>query len=109
LVAQKDWDGAITRLEQLRTLRANYRTAEVADLLYQAYVGGGKAAVSMGQIELARGRFEAALAIRNDPEIVRQRDLAVLYLDGQQAVGYNWQTAIQKFLPSTSKTPITTT
>jgi tetratricopeptide (TPR) repeat protein len=97
LVAQKDWDGAITRLEQLRTLRANYRTAEVADLLYQAYVGGGKAAVSMGQIELARGRFEAALAIRNDPEIVRQRDLAVLYLDGQQAVGYNWQTAIQKF------------
>lgn len=97
LVAQKDWDGAITRLEQLRTLRANYRTAEVADLLYQAYVGGGKAAVSLGQIELARGRFEAALAIRNDPEIVRQRDLAVLYLDGQQAVGYNWQTAIQKF------------
>jgi tetratricopeptide (TPR) repeat protein len=97
LVAQKEWDDAITRLEQLRTLKSDYRAAEVNDLLFQAYWGGGKAAVAAGQIELARGRFESALTIRNDSEVLRQRDLAVLYLDGQQAAGYNWQIAIQKF------------
>lgn len=98
LIAQKEWGDAITRLEQLRTLKSDYRANEVADLLYQAYVGGGRAAVAAGQIELARGRFESALTIRRDPEVVRQRDLAVLYLEGQQAVGYNWQIAIKNFL-----------
>ncbi len=97
-VSQKQWSDAIMRLEQLRTLKSDYRTTEMSDLLFQAYVGGGKAAVASGQIELARERFDAALTIRkNDPETLRQRDLAVLYLDGQQAVGYNWQTVIQKF------------
>lgn len=97
-VTQKNWSDAITRLEQLRTLKPDYRTTEVGNMLYNAYVAGGKEAVAAGQIELARERFDAALAIRNgDAEVVRQRDLALLYLDGQQAVGYNWQTAIQKF------------
>ncbi len=98
LIAQKEWSDAITRLEQLRTLNPNYQTQQVNDLLYQAYVNAGQAAVAAGQIEIARGRFESALAIRNDdPQVKRQRDLAVLYLEGQQAFGYNWQTAVAKF------------
>jgi tetratricopeptide (TPR) repeat protein len=98
LVKESQWSDAIARLEQLRTLKANYRTTEVNDLLFQAYSNGGKAAVAAGQIELARERFEAALSIKSaDREVSRQRDLAVLYLDGQQAVGYNWKLAIQKF------------
>ncbi len=98
LIAQKQWSDAITRLEQLRTLQAGYRQSEVNDLLYEAYVNSGKAAVASGQIEIARERFESALAIRNnDPEVKRQRDMAELYLEGQQAVGFNWQTAVQKF------------
>jgi tetratricopeptide (TPR) repeat protein len=106
LVAKKEWSDAITRLEQLRTLKADFRAPEASALLYQAYVASGKEAVTMGQIQLARERFDAALAIRNDdPEVVRQRDLAVLYLDGQQAVGYNWQTAIQKFSTLYQKDP----
>ena len=97
-VTAQDWSDAITRLEQLKTLKPDYRTADVSDMLYNAYVASGKSAVQVGQIELARERFDAALAIRNgDVQIVQQRDLALLYLDGQQAVGYNWQTAIQKF------------
>ena len=97
LMAQKLWGDAITRLEQLRTLKPDYRTAQVNDMLYNAYVAGGRDAVVLGQIEIARERFEAALTIRNgDAEVVRQRDLALLYLDGQQATGYNWQTAISK-------------
>ena len=97
-VAAKNWSDAITRLEQLRTLKPDYRAADVTDLLYNSYVAGGKNAVLAGQIELARERFDAALAIRNgDGLVVQQRDLALLYLDGQQATGYNWQTAIQKF------------
>lgn len=98
LVGQKQWSDAVTRLEQLRTLNAEFHQQEATDLLYTAYVEGGKEAVSVGQIELARERFDSALAIRNgDPEVVRQRDRAVLYLDGQQAAGYNWPLAIQKF------------
>jgi tetratricopeptide (TPR) repeat protein len=98
LIAQKQWSDAILRLEQLRTLNANYRVAEVKQLLYQAYVEGGKEAVAGGHIELARERFDAALALNNsDPEITRQRDFAALYLEGKQAVGYNWQIASQKF------------
>jgi tetratricopeptide (TPR) repeat protein len=97
-VANMNWSDAITRLEQLRTLKPDYRAADVNEMLYNAYVAGGKNAVQIGQIELARERFDAALAIRNgDAQVVQQRDLALLYLDGQQAVGYNWQTAIQKF------------
>lgn len=98
MAASKNWSDAITRLEQLRTLKPDYRAAEVSDMLYAAYVAGGKDAVVSGQIELARERFDAALAIRNgDAQVVQQRDLALLYLDGQQAAGYNWQTATQKF------------
>ena len=97
-IKQQNWSDAITRLQQLRTLKPDYQTAQVDAMLYQAYVAGGKEAVAAGQIELARERLDAALTIQNtDPEVVRQRDLAVLYLDGQQAVEYNWQTAIQKF------------
>ncbi len=94
LLKQQEWSDAITRLEQLRTLKPDYRAVEVSNLTFQAYVGGGKAAVAAGQIELARGRFESALTIRNDAEVARQRDLAALYLDGRQAIG---RVAVQKF------------
>lgn len=98
LIAQKQWGDAILRLEQLRALNPGATSGEAVDMLYQAYVSGGKDAVAIGQVQLARERFESALAIKNtDPEVVKQRDLAVLYLDAQMAVGINWQTAIQKF------------
>ncbi|MBI3914620.1 MAG: carboxypeptidase regulatory-like domain-containing protein [Chloroflexi bacterium] len=97
-VAKKQWSDGIVRLEQLQTLSADYRTREVSDLLYQAYVEGGKEAVGLLQIELARERFDAALAINGkDAEIKRQRDLAQLYLEGQQYAGSNWQIAATKF------------
>lgn len=98
LVGKKQWDDAINRLEQLRALNTGYRTQEMNDLLFQAYAASGKAAIAARQIELGRERFESALTIRSgDAEMVRQRDLAVLYLDGQQAVGYKWEVAISKF------------
>ncbi len=105
-VAKKQWSDAILRLEQLRALDAAYRASEVSDLLYQAYSEGGKEAVSLAQIELARERFDAALAIRNlDPEVQRQRDLAVLYLEGQQYAGSKWDVAAQKFAALYEKEP----
>jgi tetratricopeptide (TPR) repeat protein len=98
LIAKQDWSDAITRLEQLRTVKPDYHTSDVNAMLYKAYVADGQQAVSAGQIELARERFDAALAIQNgDAVIVHQRDLAVLYLEGQQSAGFNWQTAINKF------------
>ncbi len=98
LIGKKQWDDAINRLEQLRALNTGYRSQEASDLLFQAYVASGKAAVAASQIELGRERFEAALTIRpSDSETARQRDLAALYLDGQQAAGYKWDVAIGKF------------
>jgi tetratricopeptide (TPR) repeat protein len=106
LIAQKQWSDAILRLEQLRTLKADYRVPEVSAMLFQAYLEGGKEAVALGQIELARGRFESALVLRSsDAEAQRHRDLAVLYLDAQQTVGYNWQVAVQKFSTLYQKDP----
>ena len=96
-VAQKQWNEAINRLEQLKSLSTTYQPQRVNDLLFQALTASGKEAVTAGQIELAREQLDAALNVRKDPEVQRQRDLAVLYLDGQQAVGYDWVTAIQKF------------
>lgn len=105
-VLQREWSDAITRLEQLRTLKADYRASDVKSLLYQAYVEGGRDAVRAGQIELARERFDGALLVSNgDPEVTKQRDLAVLYLEGKQAMGFNWQTAIQKFTALDSREP----
>jgi type II secretory pathway pseudopilin PulG len=105
-VLQREWSDAITRLEQLRTLKADYRASDVKSLLYQAYVEGGRDAVRAGQIELARERFDGALLVNTgDPEVTKQRDLAVLYLEGKQAMGFNWQTAIQKFTALDSREP----
>lgn len=98
LASRKQWSDAINRLEQLRALNPGYRSAEASDLLYQAYVASGHEAKAAGQIEMARERFDDALAIRSaDQAVLRQRDLAMLYLDGQQAAGYNWKLAIEAF------------
>ncbi len=94
---QKQWSAAANRLEQLKSLSTTYQPQLVNDLLFQALVESGKEAVAATQIELARERFDAALNVRKDPQVQRQRDLAELYLDGQQAVGYDYVTAIQKF------------
>lgn len=98
LSGKKQWDDAINRLEQLRALNTGFRAQEANDLLFQAYSASGKAAVASRQIEVARERFDAALTIHSgDPDLGRQRDLATLYLDGQQAAGYKWEIAIAKF------------
>lgn len=96
-ISQKLWNEAIDRLEQLQGVDANFQTQTVNDLLFQSYSESGKQASLNGEIELARERFDAALTLRKDPEITRQRDMAELYLDGQQAVGNDWPTAIQRF------------
>jgi tetratricopeptide (TPR) repeat protein len=97
-MAGAKWSDAISRLEQLRALNPNYRAAETGDLLYQSFVAAGNEAKAAGQIELARERFDGALALKNgDAQIQRERDLAELYLDGQQAVDFNWKVAIEKF------------
>lgn len=96
-IAQKQWNDAVNRLEQLKGLGPGFQPTSVNDLLFQAYVESGKQAIAKGQIEFARERFDAALGVRKDGEVLRQRDMAVLYLDGQQAANTDLPTAIQKF------------
>lgn len=97
-VQKQEWDDAIGQLEELRRSNPDYRMAEVDQMLFQAYVGGGKRAVASGNIELARQRFEYALALQpNDATALQGRDLARFYLAGQQAAGFDWGIAVSNY------------
>lgn len=94
----QNWDDAINEFEEVRRVDPEYLKPDVARYLYQAYVGGGKIAVAVGNIELARQRFENALGLQpNDPFALQQRDLARAYLLAQESIGYDWGTAVTNF------------
>ncbi|MGE5137827.1 MAG: hypothetical protein ACM3JD_00070 [Rudaea sp.] len=94
-IAQQQWSDAIDYLEEIERADANYRPGEVKPLLVKAYLNGGKQSVTMGQIDQARSRFEALLAL--DPKNVEAQplfDRSVLYLNGTQAVSTNPPSAV---------------
>lgn len=94
----QNWDDAINEFEEVRRVDPEYQKANVSGFLFQAYMGGGKMAVAVGNIDLARQRFENALGLQpNDANAQRQRDLARAYLQGQEAIGYDWGTAVTNF------------
>ncbi len=96
--ARQDWNGAVDLLEELHRVKSDYRAAEVNAQLVTAYVNAGKAALSANDVDLARRRFDAALAL--DPthaEARTLRDRALLYFHGAQALGVDWMTAVLSF------------
>jgi tetratricopeptide (TPR) repeat protein len=97
-IAGGQWSDAIDSLEEIRRTDATYQTARVEALLVQAYVNGGMQSVSAGQIDQARSRFEAALALDPSNATAQSlRDRAVLYLDGDQAKDSDWAAAVSNF------------
>jgi len=89
------WNDAIDMLEELRRVKSDYRTADVQTQLVQAYIAAGQEALAAKEVDLARRRFDAALAI--DPTNADARtfhDRAILYFNGLSAAGSDWPSAV---------------
>src|SRR5262249_38032029 len=89
------WSDAIDLLEELRRAKSDYPVSEVTSQLVQAYINAGKAAILTNDVDLARRRFEAALALDpNNTDAQNLRDRTTLYTTGSDALGSNWQNAV---------------
>ncbi len=94
-VAQEDWNNAIDLFEELRRVKNDYRASEVDAFLVRAYLAAGKQALLENDVDLARRRFEAALALDpNNAEARTQRERAVLYFNGLALIGSDWKNAV---------------
>ncbi len=94
-LTRQDWNDAIDLLEELRRVKNDYETAQVNAQLVTAYVNAGKQALAANDVELAKRRFDAALAL--DPNHAEARTLAdrtLLYFHGVQALGTDWMNAV---------------
>lgn len=94
-LTRQDWNDAIDLLEELRRVKNDYAAAQVNAQLVTAYVNAGKQALAANDVELAKRRFDAALAL--DPNHAEARTLAdrtLLYFHGVQALGADWMNAV---------------
>lgn len=94
-LGQEDWSNAIDLFEELRRVKNDYQVSEVNTSLVRAYLAAGKQALLANNVDLARRRFEAVLAL--DPvnaEARTQRERALLYFNGVSLMGTNWATAV---------------
>lgn len=95
-IAQEDWNNAIDLFEELRRVKNDYQVAQVNAFLVRAYVAAGKQALLETDVDLARRRFEAALAIDpNNAEARTQRERALLYFNGVALMGSDWVNAVR--------------
>jgi tetratricopeptide (TPR) repeat protein len=95
---QADWEGVITKLEQVRILDPNYERESVTALLVEAYGKAGSQFVEQDRLEEAIRYFDRALELRPAEVAIReQKRLASLYLAGLGYWGANWQGAIDSF------------
>lgn len=97
-VESQQWNNAIDLFEELSRVKADYRASEVKTYLIRSYMNAGKQAMSAGQMDIAQRRFEAVLALEAaNAEARAFRERTILYLNGVQAVGTDWQTAVLNF------------
>lgn len=90
-----DWNNAIDLFEELRRVKSDYRVSQVDAKLVEAYLAAGKQALLGNDVDLARRRFEAALALDPNNAAARtQRERALLYFTGVSYMGSNWPSAV---------------
>jgi len=93
-----DWEGVITKLEQVQALEPDYEREQVTMLLAEAYYKAGLKLVDEDRMEEAVRYFDRALELQPaEQEIREQKRLAALYLAGLGYWGANWQGAIESF------------
>ncbi|MGQ9493340.1 MAG: zinc-ribbon domain-containing protein [Anaerolineae bacterium] len=93
-----NWEGVITKLEQVQALDPEYEAEQVSMLLVEAYYKVGLKLVEENRLEEAIRYFDRALQFRPTEQAIReQKNLASLYLAGLGYWGANWQEAIGVF------------
>lgn len=94
-IQAQDWSNGIDLFEELRRVKSDYRVSEVNAYLVTAYLAAGKQALQTNDVDLARRRFEAALAIApNNADAQTERARALLYFNGVSLMGSNWGSSV---------------
>lgn len=95
LYNQGDWQGVISKLEQVQALEPEYEQEQVASLLVEAYYKGGLKLVDEARMEEAIRYFDAALLLKpGAQDVLQQKRMASLYVAGLGYWGANWQGVI---------------
>jgi len=95
LYNQGDWEGVISKLEQVQALEPEYEQEQVTGLLTEAYYKGGLKLVDEGRMEESIRYFDAALLLKpGAQDILEQKRMASLYVAGLAYWGANWQGVI---------------
>lgn len=96
LYSQRNWIEAATKLEQLRSLDPRYEQDSVTEMLFSSYYNMALDLVDKGRLEGAQRSFDKALEVKpGDPEVLRQKELASLYLTGLSYWETDWVRAIE--------------
>ena len=90
-----DWEGVISKLEQVQALEPEYELEQVTSLLVEAYYKGGLKLVDETRMEEAIRYFDRALQLRpGAQDVLQQKRMASLYVAGLGYWGANWQGVI---------------
>jgi len=93
---QGDWTGAISELEELRSLYPGYEVARVEELLFTSYYNAGIQLVNQDRLEEAIIQFDRALALRpGNSNALGQRRMASLYLAGLSYWDQDWAQVVE--------------
>jgi TolB protein len=90
------WQEALVNLTSLQKVDPLYRSVEVANLLYQAYMSLASEQENLDNLEGALQYYEKALLLRPDAvEVQRERKLITSYLDVLTYSDADWPRAIE--------------
>ena len=93
-----DWEGALSALEELRTIDPDYEAQRVAALLHDVFYHRGQALAAEGRLEEALRSFDQALIWRpGSEETLKERECLSLYLAGMGFWEADWAQAVDNF------------
>ncbi len=98
LYEQAKWEEAAAKLAQLHSLDPLYKAQEVGTMLFSCYYSRGVELVDEDRLEEALRSFDKALEVRpGDPDALKQRKLASLYLTGLGYWKADWAKTVENF------------
>ncbi|MEA3308646.1 MAG: zinc-ribbon domain-containing protein [Chloroflexota bacterium] len=93
-----EWSPAASTLTQLRALDAEYRPAEIEELLFTSLYSAGKAYLEADNLEQGIFYLDQAIALRPlEADLVNRRNLAARYLAALGFWGVDWEEASAAF------------
>ena len=90
-----NWEETIGRMVQVRAVDADFRRAELAEKLFNAYVELGRKKADANSLEEAVQLFDKALELKpNDADIQAERHMTASYVDVKTYWGADWTRVI---------------